>query len=81
LDEQKINLKAGDIFVLYTDGVNEAHNNRQEEFEEQRLCDVVVQNFVRNSRELISEILEHIDTFIGAQSRHDDLTMVVIKIR
>ena len=81
LEEQKINLKAGDIFILYTDGVNEARNNRQEEFEEQRLCDVVVQNFVRESRELKGEILKHIDHFVGSQSRHDDLTMVVIKIR
>jgi serine phosphatase RsbU (regulator of sigma subunit) len=61
--------------------VNEARNNRQEEFEEQRLCDVVVQNFVRDSRELKGEILKHIDHFVGAQSRHDDLTMVVIKIK
>ncbi len=81
LEEQKIDLKTDDIFILYTDGVNEARNNRQEEFEEQRLCDVVVQNFVRDSRELKGEILKHIDHFVGAQSRHDDLTMVVIKIR
>jgi len=81
LEEQKIDLKGGDIFIFYTDGVNEARNNRQEEFEEQRLCDVVVQNFVRDSRELKGEILKHIDHFVGAQSRHDDLTMVVIKIK
>ncbi len=81
LEEQKINLKPGDIFILYTDGVNEARNNRQEEFEEQRLCEVVVQNFVRDSRNLKGEILKHIDHFVGTQSRHDDLTMVVIKIK
>ncbi len=81
LAEQKINLKQGDIFILYTDGVNESRNNKQEEFEEQRLCDVVVQNFERKSKELKSEILEHIDNFVGSQPRHDDLTMVVIKIR
>ncbi len=81
LEEQKINMKSGDILIFYTDGVNEARNNRQEEFEEQRLCDAVVQNFVRNSRELKGEILKNIDHFVGSQSRHDDLTMVVIKIR
>ena len=81
LDEQKINLKSGDIFVFYTDGVNEARNNKQEEFEEQRLCDVVAQNFVNNSRELKGEILKNIDEFVGAQPRHDDLTMLVIKIK
>ncbi len=81
LEEQKIKLKTGDIFILYTDGVNEARNSKQEEFEEQRLCDVVVKNFVRTSRELKAEILKHIDHFVGTQSRHDDLTMVVIKIR
>ena len=80
LIEEKIELKAGDIFFFYTDGVNEARNNRQEEFEEQRLCDIVSENHQSTSLEIKNQIFKHIEKFVGNQARHDDLTMMVIKI-
>ena len=81
LKEEKINYKPGDIFVLITDGVNEARNNDQEEFEEQRLCDIVFENHNQNATAIKNTILEKIETFVGNQQQHDDLTMVIIKVK
>ena len=81
LTEKKLPLQVGDIFLFYTDGVNEARNHRHEEFEEQRLCEIVVNNHQSTSLELKTEILNQIKQFVGTQASHDDLTMMVIKIR
>ncbi|HDP98120.1 MAG TPA: GAF domain-containing protein [bacterium] len=79
LVEEKVRFRAGDIFILYTDGVNEARNSKQQEFEEERLCDLVVENRGKNATAIKNAILEKIENFVGDQSQYDDLTMVVLK--
>ncbi len=41
--EQSLDLAPGDLFVLYTDGVTEAHRRNQELFGQERLIDVIRQ--------------------------------------
>ena len=81
LKEEKISYSPSDIFIFITDGVNEARNNEQEEFEEQRLCDIVYEKQKENATVIKNAILEKIKTFVGNQKQHDDLTMVVIKAK
>ena len=69
------------VTAVITDGVNEARNNEQEEFEEQRLCDIVYENRNENATAIKNAILEKIEAFVGNQKQHDDLTMVVIKAK
>jgi phosphoserine phosphatase RsbU/P len=81
LAEEKINFQSDDIFVFITDGINEARNTQNEEFEEQRVCDIISENNDENATALKNAILEKIDDFVGDQKTHDDLTMVVIKAK
>jgi len=80
LNEEKIKFHSGDIFVFITDGINEARNAMNEEFEEQRLCDIIFENHNENATAIKNAILEKIENFVGDQKQHDDLTMVVIKV-
>ena len=81
LTEEKVRYKTDDIFVFITDGVNEARNAVQEEFEEQRVCDIVFENHKQNATEIKNAILHNIKNFVGNENQHDDLTMVVIKAK
>lgn len=75
-----IDLKGGDILVLYTDGTVEAMNFNDEQFGRQRLIDSLRQNAEQSAQRIAQNILWDIRRFRGLADRTDDLTMVVIKI-
>jgi serine phosphatase RsbU (regulator of sigma subunit) len=75
-----VDLRAGDILLLYTDGLTDAMNFEQETFGRQRLmeafraggptADAVAQNILWNMRR-----------FVGLTRRTDDVTMIVAKVK
>jgi phosphoserine phosphatase RsbU/P len=79
-DEDSVELRRGEIFLAYTDGVTEPENDFGE-FGEQRLIDLL-----RENRELplprISEIVTvAVDDWIGANEQPDDITLVLARAR
>jgi sigma-B regulation protein RsbU (phosphoserine phosphatase) len=71
-------LAAGDVLVLYTDGITEAINDADEEFGETRLEDVIVQSAGLSAREIKDQVMEVVTEFSGGMVI-DDETLVVIK--
>jgi sigma-B regulation protein RsbU (phosphoserine phosphatase) len=80
LEEQVLPLREGDLFVLFTDGVTEAMNERADLFGEARLCRVVETHAHLAPRQLGDRILDEVAQFVGSADRHDDLTMVIVRI-
>jgi PAS domain S-box-containing protein len=78
-EERQIDLSSGDILVLYTDGVNEAINDREELFGLARLCRTVKGSRDRTAQEILDAILKDIAEFAGDQAQFDDITMIVVK--
>ena len=79
-EEDSVELRRGEIFLAYTDGVTEPENDFGE-FGEQRLIDLL-----RENRELplprISEIVTAaVDNWIGAAEQPDDVTLVLARPR
>ncbi|HXM21295.1 MAG TPA: SpoIIE family protein phosphatase [Terriglobales bacterium] len=79
-EEGSVELRRGEIFLAYTDGVTEPENDFGE-FGEQRLIDLL-----RENRELplprISEIVTAaVDDWIGANEQPDDVTLVLARAR
>ncbi len=72
-------LRHGDILVLYTDGITEVINNDQEEFGEDRLEEIVVQNAHETADTLVHLIMKAINIFSEDQELFDDATLVIIK--
>lgn len=72
-------LHHGDIMVLYTDGITEVINNNQEEFGEDRLKEIIVQNANETCSTLITIIMQAINTFSEDQELFDDATLVIVK--
>jgi phosphoserine phosphatase RsbU/P len=79
-DEGSAQLKAGDIFLAYSDGVTEPENDFGE-FGEQRLIELVREN-QQLSLVRISEIVTAaVDDWIGANEQPDDITLVLARAR
>jgi phosphoserine phosphatase RsbU/P len=79
--EKSFQLAAGDICLLYTDGVTEAMNEEHEEWEIERLEEVVRQHGDKTPLDLINVIHQEIRTFVGRAEQHDDITMVAMKAK
>ncbi len=81
LEEREFDLRSGDILVFYTDGFTEARNISGEEFNESRLLRSVAEAKERTAEEIISEVVRDAKKFSGDAEQHDDMTMVVVKVR
>jgi phosphoserine phosphatase RsbU/P len=80
LEEREIKLDAGDIVVLYTDGVTEAINHEEEEFGVARLTAIAEQNRDRSAAEIIGEIKAGVIRYSDGQPQFDDITLIVVKV-
>lgn len=74
-------LDPGDILLLYTDGVTEAFNLKNEEFGEERLFDAVVASRELGARDLLDAVYRRMTMFTGDAMQSDDITLVVIRCR
>lgn len=73
-------LQPGDTMVLFTDGVSEAMNDAEEEFDEERLIAAVRSGKGKNASDLIDHIMVDCDAFAAGAPQHDDMTLVVVKV-
>ena len=80
LEEESRPVSAGDLILLFTDGVTEAMNERDDLFGEERLTKVIEGYHDRSPEVIQTQILWDIEAFVGATSQHDDMTMVVVKV-
>ena len=79
--EVTIDYQQGDLFIFYTDGFTEAMNSRQEQFGEERLSKTIEQFASGTAAEIMDGIFTAIKSFVGKTKQHDDMTIVVIKIK
>jgi serine phosphatase RsbU (regulator of sigma subunit) len=72
-------LNPGDWLLIFTDGLVEAENQRQEEFGEVRLAQLLQSNANTNPQDLLRRIMVDLDYFVGATPQHDDVTCLLVK--
>jgi len=73
-------LEPGDLVVLFTDGVRESMNARDEEWGEDRLIELAKTCHGLPASEAVSRILAAAEAFAAGASQHDDMTLVVLRI-
>jgi sigma-B regulation protein RsbU (phosphoserine phosphatase) len=78
IEEVTIQLREGDVCVLYTDGVTEARSG-EEEFGYDRLLQVTREAQNCSATEIKDRILNAVRAHLGQETSHDDLTLVVLK--
>jgi sigma-B regulation protein RsbU (phosphoserine phosphatase) len=80
LVESSIPMHAGDLYVLFTDGITEAMNAADDCFGEPRLAQIVETHSALPSDQLRERVLREIEAFVGDAPQHDDMTMILLKI-
>ncbi len=79
-DEGSVQLRRGDIFLAYSDGVTEPENDFGE-FGEQRLIDLVQENRDLPLGRITEIVTAAVDDWIGAAEQPDDVTLVLARAR
>jgi phosphoserine phosphatase RsbU/P len=80
LVEETIPLCAGDLYVLFTDGISEAMNADEDCFGEARLATLLEEHADLPAEELRERILRDVEAFAGGAPQHDDMTMILLKV-
>ena len=70
-------INAGDVLVIYSDGISEATNKAGEEFGSERLAGVVRENLHLSAAGIRDKIDSALSTF--TDSFKDDITLVIVK--
>ena len=78
-EEGQVGLGAGDLLVVYTDGISEAQSAAGEEYGEQRLADFAASRRTETVENIRRDIFDEIDRWTGSAERGDDQTLVILK--
>ena len=74
-------MEKGDLLLLLTDGILEAHAKSGEEFGEDRVLELVRREIAKPAAEIIRALLDAAQRFADPESpRQDDMTAVVVKV-
>jgi sigma-B regulation protein RsbU (phosphoserine phosphatase) len=76
----KLQLNAGDAFLIYTDGLTEATSPEGDEFGGDRLCETLQRNRALTAAPLLQVLLKTVQRFSPGEPG-DDMTAVVAKVR
>jgi sigma-B regulation protein RsbU (phosphoserine phosphatase) len=80
-DVGRVPFKAGDVVLLFSDGVTEATNQKGEEFGDERLLTWLKRSRDRPPSAIIDEVRTALSEFCGTAAAHDDVTVMVVKAR
>lgn len=67
-----------DLLVIFTDGLVEAENEREEEFNEPRMLKALA-GMPGPAKEVLTNLMSSVDAFVGATRQHDDITCMVLR--
>jgi sigma-B regulation protein RsbU (phosphoserine phosphatase) len=74
---EEISFNKGDTLVMYTDGLVEAMDNEEEEFQMTALKTTIKESLSMNSDQLKQEIINRVNDHIGAVPLSDDFTLLI----
>lgn len=77
--EETIPFKPGDLLVIYSDGITEAMDEKDEEFGEERLEELISAHGADSADSLTDAIFEAARKHTGDSLQTDDMTLLVIK--
>jgi phosphoserine phosphatase RsbU/P len=80
-EEATVGLFPGDVLLVFTDGVPEAHSPENEEFGEERLQQLLRATAHLPADEISARISAEMKNWIRDAEQYDDLTFIVMKVR
>ncbi len=79
---ETLSLEKGDLLLFYTDGLVEAHTPQPNrvEFGEARIVEFLIAHRHLKSGALIDALIAYVNEFTAGAHRHDDMTLVALKV-
>jgi len=78
-DESRLEMKADDLLVFFTDGITEPENEYGEMFGEDRLVDLIARNTHRTEEQLIDMVLSSVHDWTASEELQDDMTILMAR--
>jgi len=78
-ESASVTLAPGDWLIIFTDGLVEAENARQEDYGEARLLSVLDAGKSLSPAEMLKRLMYEVDVFVGNTPQHDDITCMLLK--
>jgi sigma-B regulation protein RsbU (phosphoserine phosphatase) len=75
----EVQLNPGDTLFLYTDGISEAQNARNEEFGEERLDEKLTSLKQATARDVVNEVVDAVHLFVEDTPQSDDITCIALR--
>ncbi|MFC2139515.1 SpoIIE family protein phosphatase [Bacteroidota bacterium] len=75
----EIQLQPGELLVVYSDGITESMNGKDEEFGLDRLEQIIHEHQNNNANKILDEVLNKIKSHSKGVPQSDDLTLMIIK--
>jgi sigma-B regulation protein RsbU (phosphoserine phosphatase) len=78
---KEIPFDKNDVFLIYTDGVTEALNEKNEMFTMERLLQVFKQSNGKSANKILEMVRNELDAFSAGTAQNDDRVIIAIKIK
>src|SRR4029077_10618507 len=78
-ESQVIEIAPGSLLIVYSDGLTEAENADEQEFEEQRVLDLALRLGQASAGTVLKNLLEAVDRWTGPAEQTDDVTLIVAR--
>ncbi|HUA86658.1 MAG TPA: PP2C family protein-serine/threonine phosphatase [Bryobacteraceae bacterium] len=72
-------LAAKDLLLIFTDGLVEAENDREEEYGEPRMLGILA-GAAGTASDVLKQLMSSLDAFVGLTRQHDDITCLVLRM-
>ena len=79
--QNEICLKPKDRIFLYTDGITEAINKKEEQFGEERLFEIIKKKGDSEISKVLNTVKNNVDIFVGDLDQFDDITMLILEYK
>jgi serine phosphatase RsbU (regulator of sigma subunit) len=79
--QSRVAILPGDLLVVFSDGILEAANSRDEEFGEERILAAVEENWAGSPTQICDAVLAKVRVFLGKELPHDDQTLMVVRLQ
>jgi serine phosphatase RsbU (regulator of sigma subunit) len=73
-------LEAGDLLVIFTDGLVDAVNAKDEDYSESRLLEALRPASDASAEQTLKSLMAAVDAFVGATRQHDDITCLILRV-
>jgi serine phosphatase RsbU (regulator of sigma subunit) len=80
IGEIKLSITEDDLFLLYTDGIVEALNQAHQFYGTQNLIELIKEQKDNSASKVVTAVTRSVNRFIGAAKRHDDMTLIAIRL-